>query len=88
MMAPAELAALEDRLKALLKDARETEAKAETIENAAYDLKAVNPHRTDTEDQRTPAEILTMIRQHGGAVQDALARLERLLDQETQTCRA
>lgn len=38
----------------LAKEAREQAAKAEEIENAVYDLKAVNPNAKTDEDKRTP----------------------------------
>jgi hypothetical protein len=45
------------------------------IENAVYDLKAVNPNRTVTEGRRTPAQLLKEIAVHGQAVEAALAQL-------------
>src|SRR5207253_4133477 len=53
---PEQLAQSEEAWKATLREARQATAKAETIENAVYDLKAVNPNKTDDEDRRTPAE--------------------------------
>ncbi len=49
------------KIKALTKEAREQAAKAEDIENAVYDLKAVNPHRKPVVDTRIPDELLDII---------------------------
>jgi len=73
---PEKLAALEEKWKAVDREARETLAKAETIENAAYDLKAVNPNRVTKEDKRTPAQLLEFIAAKG---QEADAALKALL---------
>jgi type I restriction enzyme M protein len=73
---PDKLAALEEKWKAVDREARETLAKAETIENAAYDLKAVNPNRVTKEDKRTPAQLLGFIAAKG---QEADAALKALL---------
>jgi type I restriction enzyme M protein len=62
------------------KAAREAAAKAEAIEDAAYDLKAVNPREVKTVDRRTPAELLAAIEAKGRDVDEALARLKRLID--------
>lgn len=70
---------LEGQWKATLREAREQQSKAEDIENAVYDLKAVNPNRVSTEDRRTPAELLAVIEEKGRVVDDALATLKRLM---------
>jgi type I site-specific restriction endonuclease len=44
---------------------------------ADYDIKAVNPHRKDTEDTRTPEELLEIIEAKGREVAEALASLRR-----------
>jgi type I restriction enzyme M protein len=62
-----------------LREAREAEAKARTIENAVYDLKAVNPHRVVEEDKRTPLEIIQIIEEKGTEATAALSRLHALL---------
>ena len=51
----------EQSWKAKLREARESAVKAEVIENAVYDLKAVNPNRTVREDRRTPVQLLDEI---------------------------
>ena len=62
----------------LLKEAREATSKAESIENAVYDFKAVNPHRKAEVDRRTPAELLDMIEAKGREVAEALVTLRAL----------
>ena len=74
------LAQLEETWKATLREGREATAKAETIENAVYDLKAVNPNKSDNEDRRTPAELLAIIEEKGREADAALARLRRLIE--------
>jgi type I restriction enzyme M protein len=74
-----ELDALEAQWKALEREAREALAKAEAIEDAVYDLKAVNPNRVSEEDTRTPAQLLDVITEKGREADAALARLRRLI---------
>jgi type I restriction enzyme M protein len=74
-----ELDALETQLKSVEREARETLAKAEAIEAAAYDLKAVNPNRNSEEDTRTPAELLDFIAAKGQEADAALARVRALV---------
>ena len=64
----------------MLREARENESKAQTIENAVYDLKAVNPNKADDSDKRTPTQLLEVIDAKGRDV--ALARLKQLIGQE------
>jgi type I restriction enzyme M protein len=59
------LAELEATWRATEREAREALAQAEAIEDAVYDLKAVNPNRTSEEDTRTPAELLDFIETKG-----------------------
>ena len=61
------------------REAREALAKAEAIENAAYDLKAVNPYRVTVEDQRTAVELLEEIAERGQDADAALAQLRTLV---------
>ncbi|MEN9573389.1 MAG: hypothetical protein RL514_1244 [Verrucomicrobiota bacterium] len=75
----AALSALEEQWKAVCREARETDAKAESIENAAYDLKAVNPNRKSDEDKRTPPELLDFIGSQGKDADAALVRLRELV---------
>ncbi len=82
---PEELRALEDAWKAVLRVAREAEAKTVAIEHAMYDLKAVNPNRRPVVDNRMPAELLAVIEQKGMDVDSALARLKELLAEPVPT---
>ncbi|MDZ7317394.1 MAG: N-6 DNA methylase, partial [candidate division KSB1 bacterium] len=45
------------------------------IEARNFDLKAVNPHRKNDEDTRTPEELIELIRAKGREVEEALAAL-------------
>jgi type I restriction-modification system DNA methylase subunit len=65
----------EGELAALNKESREAANKAEAIENAVYDLKAVNPNRKADVDSRTPAELLDLIEAKGREIAAALAIL-------------
>jgi type I restriction enzyme M protein len=67
------------RWKEALREGREADAKAATIENAVYDLKAVNPHRIVEEDTRTPLEIIQTIEEKDKEATAALSRLQELL---------
>jgi type I restriction enzyme M protein len=64
-------------LAALTKEARALAGQAEDIENAVYDLKAVNPNARNEEDARTPEELLDLIEAKGREITDALAVLRR-----------
>jgi len=59
--------------------ARDTQAKADAIDAAVYDLKAVNPRARIERDTRTPKEIIESIASHGRTVEAALARLRMLI---------
>lgn len=74
----AAIAPAEEKLAALSKEAREAANKAEAIENAVYDLKAVNPHRKAEVDTRTPAELLDLIESKGRQISEALASLRAM----------
>lgn len=74
---------LEEDWKAKLKEAREANSKAEEIENAVYDLKAVNPERVNTDDKRTPSQLLVVIAEKGREADAALARLQSLISTES-----
>lgn len=73
------LAALE-KWNAKLREAREQLGKAEAIENAAIDLKAVNPNRITEVDARTPADLLSEIETRGREADTALEHLRSLLN--------
>lgn len=59
---------------------REATTRAEAIENAVFDLKAVNPNRASSDDLRTPEELLTLIEDKGWEADAALGRLRQLLN--------
>lgn len=61
------------------KAAREAQAKADGVDSAVYDLKAVNPRARVTRDMRKPAEIIEAIAAHGRALDNALATLRALI---------
>jgi type I restriction enzyme M protein len=61
------------------KAAREELAKAMAIEDAVYDLKAVNPREKRNLDTRTPAQLLDDIAEKGRGLDAALAKLRSLL---------
>jgi type I restriction enzyme M protein len=67
----------ETRAADLAREAREFRSRAEAIENAVYDLKAVNPHARREDDTRTPEELLDLIEAKGREVLEALAALRR-----------
>ena len=50
-----------------------------TIEDAAYDLKAVNPNRVTKEDKRTPAQLLDFIAAKGLEADATLSKLRTLI---------
>lgn len=59
---------------------REAQAKADAIDAAVYDLKAVNPRVRVETDTRTAAQIIESIEQHGLVVDAALKKLKALLE--------
>lgn len=70
---------LEDEISALDRQVRDLDAKAQDIEWAIYDLKAVNPRAKREEDNRTAADLLASIDLKGKEADAALAELARLL---------
>jgi type I restriction enzyme M protein len=68
---------LEADARKLEADVRELTSKADAIENAVYDLKAVNPNAKDDGDARKPEELIALIRAKGKEVDEALAVLEK-----------
>jgi type I restriction enzyme M protein len=73
--APEIIADLQSSANALGVKVRELNAKAQSIEDAAFDLKAVNPNAKSVEDTRTPDELLDFIEAKGREVAEALAAL-------------
>jgi type I restriction enzyme M protein len=70
---------LEGRIAEQEKAARESQAKADAIDAAVFDLKAVNPNAVVRIDTRTPEEIIASIERHGEIVADALRSLRAAL---------
>src|SRR6266581_2258571 len=58
---------------------REALGKAQAIEDAVYDLKAVNPQEKKVVDTRTPEQLLAAIAEKSKEVESALDRLRTLL---------
>jgi len=73
-----EIGELLTKVAALDFQAREHRAKAETIENVIYDVKAVNPNAKDTTDKRPPKELLAFIAEKSREVEIALSDLINL----------
>lgn len=65
----------EQKMAAAIKEAREQAAKAEEIENAVYDLKAVNPNAKSNEDLRTSEELINLIEAKGQEIAEVLTVL-------------
>jgi type I restriction enzyme M protein len=75
----AAIAALNAQIREKDKEARALEAQAALVDEAVFDLKAVNPNAVITLDKRTPAEIIQSIQDKGRVVSEALARLSALI---------
>ena len=71
----AAIAEAEEKVKAMTKEAKDAAAKAKDIEDAVYDLKAVNPNKKPKVDTRTPEELLDIIKAKGKEIAEALAVL-------------
>jgi type I restriction enzyme M protein len=65
----------EAEVKELTRESRELVAKAKEIEDAVYDLKAVNPNKKVVVDTRTPEELMNIIEAKGREIADALSAL-------------
>ena len=65
----------ESRVKDFTRESRDLAAKAKEIEDAVYDLKAVNPHKRPVVDTRTPEDLLKIIEAKGQEIADALTAL-------------
>jgi len=74
-----ELQQAEDAWQKTEREARDNQSKAQEIENAVYDLKAVNPNRKTEQDTRTPEQLLDFIKDKGREADDALGRLMHLV---------
>jgi len=67
----------ETKVKELTREARQLVAKAKEIEDAVYDLKAVNPNKKPIIDTRTPEELMEIIEAEGKEIAEALAALRQ-----------
>lgn len=65
----------DEKIRQLNREAREAETKAKEIEDAVYDLKAVNPHKITVVDTRTPEELIETIKAKGQEIAEALKGL-------------
>lgn len=68
----------QSEVKAKQRGTREAGAKAQSILDAIYDLKAINPNAPDTTDYRTPQELLAIIDEQGRAFEEAIEPLRKL----------
>ncbi len=59
----------------LTREARTNAAKAKEIQDAVYDLKAVNPNKKADTDNHTPEDLLDIIETKGREIAEALAVL-------------
>lgn len=75
-----ELTPYRELLLATERKARDTQAAADSIDAACFDLKAVNPRVRLERDTRSPQEILEAIAARGRAVEAAIGRLRALMD--------
>jgi type I restriction enzyme M protein len=68
----------EAKAKELARESRDQAFKAKEIEDAVYDLKAVNPHKKPVVDTRTPEELIAIIEAKGQEIGEALAALRAI----------
>jgi hypothetical protein len=68
----------EAKVRELTRESRDLAAKAKEIEDAVYDLKAVNPNKKPNVDTRTLEELIDIIEAKGREVAEALAKLRSL----------
>jgi len=73
------LDAVKARIRELEKEIRDILSKAQAVEDAAFDLKAVNPNATSDKDLRTPGELVEFVEMKNREVQEILARLKVML---------
>ena len=72
--------ALESKIGEREKAARDAQSKADAIDSAVFDLKAVNPNAIVKIDGRTPDEVIQGIEEQGKIVAKSLASLKTLLE--------
>jgi len=78
----------EAKVKELTREARDLAAKAKEIEDAVYDLKAVNPHKKQNVDTRTPEDLMNIIEAKGREIAEALSALRsaQVQNDDEQEC--
>jgi type I restriction enzyme M protein len=69
---------LETKIEEQEKAARDAQSKANAIDAAVFDLKAVNPNAVVKIDTRTPVEVIRSIDEQGRIVAKALRTLREL----------
>lgn len=62
----------------LMRECRDAANKAQNIEDAVFDLKAVKPNKKAQVDTRTPNELLDLIERKGLEVAEAIATLRAI----------
>lgn len=67
--------AIREQMRASEREIRALETNAQQIEDAAFDLKAVNPNAKTDGDTRTPAELLDIIESKGREIVETATRL-------------
>ena len=67
-----------EKIKELKKEAREQASRATEIENAVYDIKAINPNNKPVVDTRTPEQLIAIIEAKGKEVNEALTQLKNI----------
>jgi len=77
--AAARLVEIKTRISGIEKEIRDIHSKAQSVEDAAFDLKAVNPNASVDEDTRTPRELMEFVEMKNHEVQDILTRLKVML---------
>jgi type I restriction enzyme M protein len=70
------IAEIDAELAAYVSEARKYKEQADAIEDAVYDLKAVNPNRKPELDTRTPQELIALIEEKQIEILAALAELK------------
>ena len=78
------LSAIREHIVAREREIRALEAKAQGIEDAAYDLKAVNPNAKSEEDTRTPGDLLDFIESKGREIAECLERLRTMATMDNE----
>ena len=76
------LKVVNDEIKEKEKLARESKGKAEAIDAAVFDLKAVNPNAVTKVDLRTPQEIIQNIEKQQSIVNESMGKLKLLLSEK------